>query len=174
MDLVEVAIIGKSVGLQGYVKLHNRSDFPEQFKANTKFFTKDGRELVIKFYDSSRELALFLGYESVEGAKTLTNMMIYTTKEQTRKTCKLKKDEFFYFDIIGLDIVEDGEKLGVVEDIFDATKDNLLYIKTDERLVKLGLAKSFYIPYLDNFIENVDLQNKTILTKNSKTLLESL
>lgn len=172
-DILEVAQLGKSVGLKGYVKLHNRSDFPEQFKKGAKFFDKNGTQLVIKHYDKVRGEALFEGFESVDLAKELTNRILYTTIEQTRKDCKLKKDEYFYFDIIGLKLVENGEVLGIVDDIEQIAKDNLLFIKTDQTLIDAGFAKSFYVPYLDGFIKSVDLQTREILATNAKALLEN-
>lgn len=94
-EFVEVAIIGRCVGLKGCVKLHNRGDFPEQFKKNAVFFDKDGNEFIIKSYDGSKETALFEGYEDIDSAKSLVNKILYTTKELTRKNCKLKEGEFF-------------------------------------------------------------------------------
>mgnify|MGYP003325207756 CR=1 FL=1 len=41
-DLLEVAKLGRTVGLKGALKLHNLSDFESQFKKGAKFFTKDG------------------------------------------------------------------------------------------------------------------------------------
>ncbi|MBE2983968.1 16S rRNA processing protein RimM [Campylobacter sp. RM9344] len=170
---LEVAIIGKTVGLRGYVKLHNKSDFPEQFKKDAKFFDKDGNWLIIKNYDKTRGEALFVGFESIEAAKELTNRVIYTTVEQTRKDCKLKRDEFFYFDIIGLKILENGEILGIVDDIEEISSSNLLFIKTSPSLAEQGFAKSFYIPYIDEFITSVDLEKQEISTKNAKAILEN-
>lgn len=170
---LEVAIIGRTVGLKGYVKLHNRSDFPEQFKKNANFFDKDGVQLTIKHYDKTRSEALFVGFESVELAKELTNRVIYATIEQTRKECKLKSGEFFYFDIIGLSVIEDSKVIGTVDDISDISGSNLLYIKTDKSLVDSGLGKNFYIPYLDVFVKSVDLDKKEILVTNAKAILEN-
>ncbi|CAD7286498.1 ribosome maturation factor RimM [Campylobacter suis] len=172
-DILEVAQLGKSVGLKGYVKLHNRSDFPEQFKKGAKFFDKNNTELVIKHYDKIRSEVLFEDFESIEKAKELTNRILYTTIEQTRKACKLKKDEYFYFDIIGLKVVENNEILGVVDDIEQVAKDSLLLVETDEKLTQNGFAKSFYLPYIDNFVKSIDLQTKEILAINAKALLES-
>lgn len=59
----------------------------------------------------------FEGITSADSAKRLVNAKIYATKAQSREHCKLKKDEYFYFDIIGLDIIEEGENLGIVRDI---------------------------------------------------------
>ena len=172
-DIVEVATIGRCVGLKGYLKLHNKSDFPEQFKKGATFFDKNNDQLVIKDYNRQKELVLFENFDDLDLAKTLVNRTIYTTKELTRKKCKLKKDEFFQFDIIGLKVIESGENLGIVEDIQDNFANSLLYIKTDEKLIMSGNPKNFYIPYLEHFIISVNLDNEEILVKGARDILEN-
>ena len=172
-DIVEVATIGRCVGLKGYLKLHNKSDFPEQFKKGATFFDKNSVQLIIKDYNRSKELVLFENFDDLDLAKTLVNKTIYTTKELTRKNCELKKDEFFQFDIIGLRVVENGEILGIVEDIQDNFANSLLYVKTDERLINNGKPRNFYIPYLGHFIVSVNLNSGEILVKGSKDILEN-
>jgi len=172
-DIVEVATIGRCVGLKGYLKLHNKSDFPEQFKKGATFFDKNDDQLIIKDYSRQKELVLFEKFDDLGLAKTLVNKTIYTTKELTRKNCKLKKDEFFQFDIIGLKVVENGEILGIVEDIQDNFANSLLYIKTDEELIVVGKPKNFYIPYLERFIESVNLDSGEILVKGARDILEN-
>ncbi|MGB2553295.1 ribosome maturation factor RimM [Campylobacter sp. MOP51] len=172
-DLVEVGILGKSVGLKGFLKLHDKSDFPKQFKKDAKFIDKDGNELVVKSFNSANSSILFYDFEDIDLAKTLANRTIYTTKELTRQTCELKKDEFFYFDILGCKIYENEQNLGEVEDIEDGSANHLFYIKTDNELVQKGLAKNFYIPYINAYVEKIDIQNKIIYTKNAFLILEN-
>ena len=172
-DIVEVATIGRCVGLKGYLKLHNKSDFPEQFKKGATFFDKNNDQLTIKDYNRQKELVLFENFDDLDLAKVLVNRTIYTTKELTRKNCKLKKNEFFQFDIIGLKVIENGEILGIVEDIQDNFANSLLYIKTDEKLIMNGNPKNFYIPYLEHFIISVNLDNEEILVKGAISILEN-
>ncbi|WP_257928453.1 16S rRNA processing protein [Campylobacter lari] len=170
-DLVQVAKLGKSVGLKGYVKLHNLSDFYEQFKIGAKFFDINQKIYTIKAFDKTRSLVLFEGFESVETAKTLTNITLFQTIEATKETCKLKKDEYFYFDIIGCDVIENEQKLGVVEDILENGVGFLFCIKCDEKLQTK--VKNFYIPYVDKYIQKVDVENKKIFTQSALDILEN-
>ena len=62
-DIVEVATIGRCVGLRGYLKLHNKSDFPEQFKKGATFFDKNDDQLIIKDYNRKKELVLFENFD---------------------------------------------------------------------------------------------------------------
>lgn len=75
--------------------------------------------------------------------------------------------------MLGLNIVENGEILGVVKDIEDNLNNALLYVKTSDDLVFIGFAKNFYVPYIDRFVISVSLENKEILTKDAKSILEN-
>ena len=155
--LVLVAKLGRTVGVQGFVKLHNLSDFPEQFKCGASFFDKNLRVLKIKARNA--QSVLFEGFESLESAKTLVNLELFQSVEKSRTSCKLNEGEFFYFDIIGLEVFENGLLLGIVKDILPAGND-LLLIKSDESLVKKGFASEFYLPYVDFYVKSVELGAK--------------
>ena len=143
----------------------------------------------------------FEGITSADSAKRLVNAKIYATKAQSREHCKLKKDEYFYFDIIGLDIIEEGENLGIVRDIerignIDyfivevadsiasniATKSAQLQnhkpnniaksTNTAQSAKKSKKPKTFLVPYIDGFVLEVCLQTRRIFTKNAKDILD--
>lgn len=152
-----VAKLGRTVGVQGFVRLRNLSDFPEQFECGASFFDKNSRVLKIKARNA--QSVLFEGFESLECAKTLVNLELFQSVEKSRASCKLDDDEFFYFDIIGLEVFENGLLLGVVKDILPAGND-LLLIKSDESLVKKGFASEFYLPYVDFYVKSVELGAK--------------
>lgn len=144
----------------------------------------------------------FEGITSADSAKQLVNAKIYATKAQSREHCKLKKDEYFYFDIIGLDIIEDGENLGIVRDIerignvdyfivevADNLASNIATKSTQPKLdksknitkstsptpkptKKQNKPKTFLVPYVDRFVLEVCLQTGRIFTKNAKSILE--
>ena len=84
-ELIEVGLLGKTVGLKGFVKLYNRGDFPNQFKRGVIFFDENGNQFIVKSYNDLNSTILFYGFEDIESAKSLTNKIIYTTIEQTRK-----------------------------------------------------------------------------------------
>ncbi len=155
--LVLVAKLGRTVGVQGFVRLHNLSDFPEQFECGASFFDKNSRVLKIKARNA--QSVLFEGFESLESAKTLVNLELFQSVEKSRASCKLGEGEFFYFDIIGLEVFENGLLLGVVKDILPAGND-LLLIKSDESLVKKGFVSEFYLPYVDFYVKSVELGAK--------------
>lgn len=171
---IYVAKLGKAVGLKGHLRLIIDSDFPSQFKKNAIFITNKKIELKVQEFNSSRELVKFENYDDVETARKLTNQELYVSREDTKQNCKLEKDQFFWFDIIDCKIIENGKLLGTIKDVHRYPLDDYFEIITDEVLVNEGLAKIFLIPYvLDTYIEKVDIENKTIETKNCLEILEN-
>ena len=168
-NFLEVAKLGKVVGLKGELKLHIKSDFPEQFIEGKSFYLNKNQTLTIEWYNQNRGLIKFKEVYSREIASKYVNKILLTTIEETKKNCKLNKDEFFWFDIIGCEIVENDEILGKVIEVEDFGKDNYLLIKT----ALDNLPKTFYIPYINHYIKNVDISLKTIYTKNAKLILEN-
>jgi 16S rRNA processing protein RimM len=170
-DKIEIAKIGKSYGIKGWQKLHLLTDFPSQFKPGATF-ESDKITLTIEDVDLDRGLVKFKGVNTPEEAKLLTNRKLYSTIEKTREDIKLNKDEYFWFDIIGCKVYEDGKRLGKVKSIERADVDYLL-IFTDDKLVKEGYPKRFMIDF-KRHVKDVDVENKKIEAQGAIDILESL
>ncbi len=172
MDRIEIAKIGKTVGLKGELKLHLLTDFPNQFKKNLKFSTDIG-ELEIEYYNNQRDVVKFKNYNSIEEAQKLINQRVFTNIEDTKKNCKLNKNEYFWFDILESKIVEDDKILGTIKDIERIGVSDYFIISTDESLVKQNLPKRFLLPYIDRYVLSVDIESKTIKVTGGFEILEN-
>ncbi len=167
-----IAQIGRTIGLWGDLKLNLHTDFPEQFKVGSTFKSDRG-PLTIADVNFKRGIIRFVGYESIDSAKKLTNAKIYTDLEHTKENCTLEKGQHFYFDIEGSTVLQGDLVLGVVDDIHRMVDIDYLVIKTDEALVKSGSPKSFLLPYIDRYVLNADTDAKKIYTKDAKDILEA-
>jgi 16S rRNA processing protein RimM len=172
-ELVYVAKLGKTVGLKGDLKLYIDSDFPEQIKNNAAFTTNKKLQLTIENYDAKKELVKFKGIDTVEDAKKLVNQQLLSSVEQTRQNCELKENQYFWFDLIGCSIIEKNSVLGRVKEIHRYPVDDYLEIATDKEYIEKNYPKSFLIPYNDNFILSVSLENKEIMAKGAFDILEN-
>ncbi len=173
MEKIYVAKLGKTVGLKGQQKLHIDSDFPEQFKKNAKFITDKKQELVIESYNATSNVVKFIGIDTVEDAKKLINKQLFTSVEDTKELCQLQEKQYFWFDIMDCLIIEDDLVLGKVVDIQRMPLSDYLLIDTAKELIEKKLSTQFLIPYIDDYILNVDINNKKIVTKNSYLILEN-
>jgi len=173
MDKIYVAKLGRAVGLKGQQKLIIDSDFPEQFKKNAKFFTDKNQELTIETYSPTNNVVKFLSIDTIEDAKKLTNRQLFVTSEDTKEMCELDDKQFFWFDMMGLDVVENNTILGKVVDIQRMPLSDYLLIETTKELQDSGLSNQFLLPYLEDFILEVNIENKKIEVKNAKDILEA-
>ncbi len=169
---LSVARLGRSVGLKGEMKLHELTDFPEQFKKGAAFQTDRG-ELRIESYNPKRGTVKFEGIDSPEEAKRYTNAYLYSDEERTKQELQLGEGEYFWFDIIGSDIYEEGKRLGKVRDIQRLPSCDYLDIATDATLIQEGLPKSFLLPFQDPFIKEVDTADKRIEVQGARDILEA-
>jgi len=167
-----IAQIGRTVGLRGDLKLHLHTDFPEQFKKGARFYSPKG-ELTVADVNQKRGTIRFEGYGDINAAKALTNVKLYADEAQTKATCNLDEGEYFWFDIIGSDVVENGETLGRITDIQRMAGTDYLSVKTARALVDEGLPERFLIPYVDRYIKGVDMEAKEVTTKDARDILEA-
>ncbi len=173
--LLHIATIGKTVGIKGDLKLHIKSDFPEQFVNGATFFISEKADdaITLNSVNLGRGTVKIQGYDNPESAKRFTNKKLYTTIERTRKECHLEDGEFFWFDLEGCDVVEDGKLLGIVEEIDRLTITNYLKVRTSKELIEKGFAKTFLIPYHEPFVINTDIDKKIITASGAMDILEA-
>lgn len=170
--MIEVGKLGRTVGVNGGLKLHIFSDFPEIFHQDIDFFLQ--REgllndcLKVRIKSFEKGIVIFYGFESLESAKTLRNAHLSVALEDTRKFCFLKEGEAFWFDVIGCEIIEEGECLGVVKEIERIA--NLDYLIIDASLQNQKLPKTFMIPYIPRYILQASFDEKKIFSQGAKEI----
>lgn len=167
-----IAQIGRTIGLWGDLKFNLHTDFPEQFKVGNTYKSSHG-DLTIADINFTRGIVRFVGYESIDSAKKLTNTKLYADIEQTKENCDLKEGQHFWFDVIGCVVKQDDEVLGLVDDIQRMADTDYLSVKTTDSLVEAGLSKNFLLPYIDRYVIKVDTEEKIVYTKDAKDILEA-
>ncbi len=172
-EKIPVARLGKTVGLRGDMRLNLLSDFPEQFRKGARFMSDRG-DLTVASYDAKRGTVRFEGVDDVDAAKRLTNAFLYTTRAQSEASCNLKEGEYFWYQILGMEVVEpSGEILGRVRDIERLAGTDYLVVDTAHALVEEGKAKRFLIPFIDRYVDRVELEHKRVHTRDAKEILDA-
>jgi len=172
-QLLHIATLGKTVGIKGDMKFHDKSDFPEQFQVGSSFLINKRERITLTDVNLERGLVKINNITNIEDAKKFTNAKLFTTYEETRKNCHLEEGEYFFFDLEDCQVYEDGKLLGVVKEVERITITNYLSIVTDESLVQDGLAKSFLVPFIEPFKVSVDIERKVIELKGALDILEA-
>lgn len=170
--MIEVGKLGRTIGVKGGLKLHIFSDFPEIFHQDIDFFLQregllhDCLKVRIKSFENG--IVSFFGFESLESAKSLKNARISVALEETRKFCLLKEGEAFWFDVIGCEILEEGECLGIVKEIERIAGLDYLIIDAHKREEKL--PKTFMLPYISRYILQSSFEEKKIFTQGAREI----
>lgn len=172
-SLLQVAQIGRLVGIKGELKLHDHSDFPNQFSKGRIFQTSQDFTLEIQNYNPKRNLVLFKGYENREDAACLVNTLLYSTLEETEEQCALGEDELFWFDVIGMEVLQDDLLLGVVKDIERIGSVDYMRIDTADKLVQQNMSKEFYIPFIEQYVQEANKDEKCVHVRDALGILES-
>lgn len=185
--LLEVGKLGKTVGLKGGLKFHLTTDFPEYIQEGISLtlkcvgsknlasyvLTRDALTYTISSFNVSNSVIFFEQVKDIEQAKTLVNLIACASIEDTKTICKLKQDEYFWFEIIDFSIIEKNELLGKVNDIERIGMLDYLLIKTSTSLLDQNLPKIFMIPYIGHFILGISSAQKAIYTQGAKAILEA-
>jgi len=171
--LLHIATIGKTVGIKGDMKLHIKSDFPEQFVKGATFLINKKDKITLSDVNLDRGLVKVNNLSNPEDAKKFTNAKLFTTYEETRKNCHLDEGEYFFFDLEDCEVYEDGQKLGRVYEIERINITNYLSIVTDEALVEKGFSKRFLVPFIEPFKVDVDIDKKVITLSGAMDILEA-
>ncbi len=153
--------VGKIVntqGLRGEVRVISTTDFAEErYKKGTELaIFKDGEFLIFVTVASHRrhknfDLLTFEGMNRIEDVEKYKECLLKVAEEQLTE---LEDDEFYYHEIIGLEIVTDeGEVLGKVAEILSPGSNDVWVVKQKGK-------KELLIPFIEPVVYKVDKEEK--------------
>ena len=167
-NLLRVGVITSTHGVRGEVKVFPTTDDMNRFKKLKTVIldTKKGHKTLnvesVKFF-KNMVILKFKGYDNINDVEMWRQMDLLITRDQA---VKLNPDENFIVDLIGLTVVTDeGEKLGVMQDVLK-TGANDVYI------VKMASGKEVLLPAIKDCILNVDLEKGEMLVHVLDGLLD--
>ncbi|MBE6124252.1 MAG: 16S rRNA processing protein RimM [Erysipelotrichaceae bacterium] len=166
MEKVVIGTIVNTRGLKGELKIMSSTSFPEErFKVGNKLtlvnpLNKTEEEVVIArhFVFKNFDFLVFKGKEDINLVEKYKNWHILADKKE------LGENDFYYSDLKGLDVYFNNQLLGKIKEVFDLNNRSMLRIKKIDN-------KELLVIFMDEFIDNVDLENKKITLKNIEGLL---
>jgi 16S rRNA processing protein RimM len=157
-DILQVGAIANTHGVRGEAKVFPMTDDVQRFKKlkSVLLETKNGyRELEVtsaRFF-KNMVIVKFKGIDTMDEIEKYKGCGLFVTRENA---VKLKKDEYFIADLIGLRVcTEDGEELGTLRDVL-TTGANDVYV------VARSGAKDLMIPAIRDCIVNISIEEGTM------------
>ena len=149
--------IFKLHGYKGDVNIYNDNDIPLVFSEIDFFYIEENNELIPYFADSVRPkkkkilLVKFEDVDSEEIALRILKRQVYLPNKFLPKIEDINPDKL----IVGFDVIDKNlGKVGIVDFVNEKTAQKLIIVKNG--------GKEFFIPFHDNFVLNIDLENKIL------------
>lgn len=166
---VIVGVIGKKSGLKGKVFLKLYTDLPEKLmqKENLTLIKDTDAKKVhitsIQLRRADKAVVKFKEFKSAEDAEKWKNAKLMIPEEEREE---LQEDEFYFDEIIGLEVWFGSLKIGIVDEVLE----NQLY---DIFKIVTGDEKEVLVPYYEEYIESINLEEGKIYTTDKiRNLLE--
>ncbi|MBF0714850.1 ribosome maturation factor RimM [Gemelliphila palaticanis] len=164
--------VGKIVNthaLKGELKVISTSDFiEERLSTGSKLIITRGNQVLKEVeVEYSREhkgafLVKFLGIDSINEAEQYKNLHLKVEEEYLEE---LEDGEFYYYEIIGCNVYDENNTfIGEVVDILQTGANDVWVVKNDE-------GKENLIPYIEDVVKNIDIDNKIINIETMEGLL---
>lgn len=169
-----IAKCGKTIGLNGALKIIIYTDFKEVLKDGVRVYC-DGNILTINKFEANKMTIQFKEINSIDSAKPLSSKLLYMSEEETKKYCHTKPNEYLWFEIIGCNVFDNEVLVGNVINITRMGNVDYLIVKADKKLlINLNIKlDSFMIPYIARYIINTDIKTKIITTIDTIGILEN-
>ena len=166
-DLIAIGFVRTAYGVKGDIKVSSYSGETGHFLRLKEVFLKKGnvqkRFGVEKVQELNGDILLKLKtLDSPEAAKMYATWDIMVPREFASP---LEEGEFYYCDLFGSVLIHDGSRIGVVKSVIDNGASALLEIECDADAD--GKRRTVLVPFLDQFIGDVDTEKKTIELKET-------
>ncbi|MBP1156038.1 MULTISPECIES: ribosome maturation factor RimM [unclassified Paenibacillus] len=166
--------VGKIVnthGIRGELKIVLQTDFPEErFTKGGKlvFFNPEQGSTFPVTVESSRFhknmiVARFQGFNDINEVEKYKGWLL---KVEEQYLSELEDEEFYYHEIIGCRVyTEEGEELGTISDILSPGAN-------DVWVVERSKGKPLLLPYIDDVVLSVDVEQKRVMVRLMEGLLD--
>lgn len=164
MEKIKIGQITSAVGLKGEFKVYDYGEDISRYKQFEKIYIND-TEYPLKSIRIHKNMAVLLveGIDSRDKAEKLRSKDIYIDEQQLPK---LPEGTYYIKDLIGFNVVSDeGMAIGILDDIIKNTAQPLYKVKMPD-------ARFAYIPGVDEYILNTDIDNKKITVRIIEGLLD--
>ena len=163
-----VALVGSPFGLTGRVKITPPSGEEAHLfdlKNVILRLQNDKKEYVEKEYLIEEVFysplsVKFWGIDSPEAAKTLNGAEILVTREQA---APLYEGEFYIEDLRGLNLVNEGKTIGIINDVFEGGSGFLVEVLLESGEKRLVPFRDEFFGLVDPAADRVELLNNWIL-----------
>lgn len=156
---LEIGKIVNTHGLRGEVKVTVWMDSPEDFEDIKNVYVKKRREeekFTVKNikYQKNNLIVKFSELNDINTAEQYKNCVLYAERDELGE---LPEGVYYIADLIGLEVYnEDGEKIGVLADVFNTGANDIYDVKREGK-------KNLLLPAIDDVLLETDIEGGRIV-----------
>ncbi len=151
--LIVIGRLQKPFGIQGEIRVQAYTETFEAFEKSEWLQVKEKRMTIkqIRVHKGS-VLVLFDGINTPEQASEFSGQLIQTSE---RNLPAKDGDEYYYFELIGLDVfTKSGRHLGKITEIMATGANDVFVVNGD--------CGEVLIPFIDDVVTEIDLATKKV------------
>lgn len=155
---LRIAKINGVFGLDGWLKLYPYASFDQLYQLKDIILAKENLDIIKEVRvdelntASGKARIKLSGISTPEAAEELSGLEIWVE----RASFKLKKDEYPVQDLMGCEVIYNGEVIGVVDGIYTLAQDVLEVKLTDS-------SDTVLIPMVESFVLDVDIEHRKVV-----------
>lgn len=170
MNWYNVGEIVNTHGIRGEVRVQSWTDFPEKRYAKGNklgLFMPNRQEPIMLTIDSHRkhknfDLLVFENHSNINDVEKYRKGVLKVSEDQLET---LEENVFYIHEIIGCTVVDlEGTMIGEVTDVLSTGANDVWEVRPNE-------GKMHYIPYIEDVVKEVDIENKKIVIDPLEGLL---
>lgn len=160
MDYIYIGDIVNTHGLKGEIRISSDFKFKDSVFINDKkcYIGKDYKEEIIDTYRTHKNYDMV----TFKNKKHIDDVLIYKNEPLYVNRNDIIYEGYLDEDLIGLDVYCEDKHIGHVDSIFKTNAHDILLVKNGSKHM---------IPNVDEFINNVDLENNRLDINYMKGLL---
>ncbi len=163
--MINYLLIGKIIntfGIKGEVKILSDFEYKKRiFKEGfTLYIGEEHHKEIVNTYRVHKnfDLLTFKGYTNINEILKYKGWNVYINKDDLM----LDSNEYLLNDLVGLEVYDNNLLIGIVTSYEDNGGNILLKVKKD---------KYFYIPLVDEYIKEVNIKDRKIITNGGHNLI---
>lgn len=163
MNLIKIGKIVNTHGIKGELRILSKFPYKDKVFINNMKIYIDKKDIeIINTYRRHKNFDMI----TLKGYNNINEVLKYKGKYVYIDSSDIKLDNNKYLDeeLIGLIVIYENVEKGIIKDIERYDKTVLFNIKSNN--------KNYLIPYNDNLIDKIDINNKKIYIKDIKGLFE--
>ena len=152
MDYLYLGKIVNTHGIKGEIRILSDFKYKEQVfkKGNNIYIGRDKIKEVLNSYRVHKNYDMV----TLEGINDINDVLKYKGMNVYIDRNEYKFEGIIYEDLIGMKVLSDSKEIGVIEEVLNSSAHPI--IKLDNGVM---------IPFIDEFILNVDLDKKEVKVK---------